>query len=89
MAGRLKPRSRGWRARLLASIALAGAILLAALATGAQAQTVINITVASDTGAASSGATAANALSAALAPINASTPPRRAAWRTIGEVADV
>jgi len=64
-----------------------GAILLAALATGAQ--TVINITVASDTGAASSGATAANALSAALAPINASTPPRRAAWRTIGEVADV
>jgi hypothetical protein len=85
----LKPRSRGWRARLLASTALAGAILLAALATGAQAQMVINITVASDTGTSSSGATAANTLSAALAQINASTPPGRAAWRTIGEVADV
>ena len=87
MAGRLKPRSRGVTRALACEHRAHGAILLAVLATGAQAQTVINI--ASDTGAASSGATAANALSAALAPINASTPPRRAAWRTIGEVADV
>ena len=89
MAGRSKPRSRGVARAPACEHRARGAILLAALATGAQAQTVINIPVANDTGASSSGATAANALSAALAPVNASTPPRRAAWRTIGEVADV
>src|SRR5262249_13655358 len=46
-------------------------------ATGAQAQTVINVTVASDPGTNSAGTTgAAGTLSAAIAQVNASTPPR-------------
>jgi len=56
--------------------ALFAGVLLGALATGAQAQTVINVTVANDSGTTSGGSTGgAGTLSAALAQINASTPP--------------
>ncbi len=63
------------RGALLSANVLAGAILLAALATGAQAQTVINVTIASDPGTNSAGAGPAGTLSAALAQINASPAP--------------
>jgi hypothetical protein len=67
-------RATRTRSALLAGTALVGASL--ALATGAHAQTVINVTVASDTGTTSAGATGgAGTLSAALAQVNASTPP--------------
>ena len=56
--------------------ALFAGVLLGALVTGARAQTVINVTVANDTGTTSGGSTGgAGTLSAALAQINASTPP--------------
>src|SRR5215471_8868655 len=75
-AARQRCAGRAMRARaaLLAGTALVGASL--ALATGAQAQTVINVTVANDTGTTPAGATGgAGTLSAALAQVNASTPP--------------
>ena len=80
-AAAARPRRPLGRA-LLSSTALSGALAAAvagaslALATGAQAQTVINVTVASDPGTNSAGTTGGpGTLSAALAQINASTPP--------------
>src|SRR5215472_5565307 len=75
-AARQRCAGRAMRARaaLLAGTALVGASL--ALATGAQAQTVINVTVANDPGTTSAGTTGgAGTLSAALAQINASVAP--------------
>ena len=66
------------RSRLVGRLAavLLATTCLTPLATGAQAQTIINVTVASDTGTTSAGATGgAGTLSAALAQINASVAP--------------
>ena len=77
-AGPRRPLGRALLSGTALNGALAAAILGAsfALATGARAQTVINVTVASDTGTTSAGNTGgAGTLSAALAQINASVAP--------------